>query len=686
MARNRKSGNGDEASKGIDSFLFKVFSRLVLSLIVITIFLTFVQCTIKKPESPEWNVNFILPVINSTYDMPELIRRLDQDGIGIDSLGNITLTITEELDTVTVSSDYLTTPNLSYSFGKVLDTVSISTPTIPPVFVGLAAITGISASTAEDTVTIGQRSFDISNNLPVPSSYTSATIFSGTANAQLFNNLGAPLDTVFLEIWDITFGALLAADSFFNVIPSGASATIPIDLSGRTISNRFRIEAHCHTTGGFVTQVSTRGISTELDFVGNVTVTSATAQIPAFSRSFSDQVNLLESDRIDSASIASGNLLLSITNVTNLPVNLTVTLPDIQQGGQPLSLTPNVLPQQTANLNIDLTGYEVVPLDVAIPQTLTIDAIAGISATAPNHVSISQSDSFFVSATLAGLTFNAVSGFFDSVQASFNGITQIIDVPTGFDSVHMTSAFLTLQVTNSLELPGDLDIQIAGNNGKNLNLAGLISAGSALSSATSTIVEPAAGDFLSPVPSQIDVSGSVIFANGGYQGRIEANDFISASVTLLSPLEMIIDPSQVETDIERKAVDQGDVAVITDHVLEAKFIYNIISHLPIGAQVDIYFGPDSATLFSNPQLLVNALQLPAAPTGINGVVSDTVSTNFQEVYLDSADIKILENDTLFYASALNLAGTGGQMVKLTGNDYLTINGRIEVNYRFNGEF
>ncbi len=686
MGRNRKNGNGDSSSKATDSFLFKYFSRLIVALAVILAFLTLVQCTIKKPESPEWTTNFVLPVIKKTYDMAEIIGRLDQDGLTMDTLGNITYTLSEELDTVTVSSNYLTTPNLSYSFGQKIGAVSIVGPSIPPVFLGLAAITGISVNTPEDTVTIGQQSFDINGTLPISTTFTSATVSSGTADVHLHNNLGATLDTVILELWDNAFNTLLAIDSIYSGIPSGASATISIDLSNRTISNRFRVKVHCHTPGGFITQVSTRGVSRELVFVGNLLVTSAVAEIPALSQSFSDQINLLESDRIDTAVIASGNLVISINNATSLNTVVTLTIPDILLSGQSLSLTPSVPPLQTVNVNINLAGYEVVPLDGSIPQTLNILAVTDIPASAPDQISVSQSDSFHVTAALNGLTFSSVAGYFDSVAISFNGTSQSIDVPTGFDSIQMATAILTLEVTNSLELPGDLDIQVNGDNGKNLNLVGTIAAGGSLSSATSTIIEPQAGSFLSPVPSLIDVSGSVIFASSGYQGRIEANDFISATITIVSPLEIVIQPSQVNTDIEKTNINQQDLDVITDHLIEARFIYNIISHLPVGAQVDIYFGPDSATLISSPQLLVNALQLPAAPFGAGGIVSDTISTGFQEVFLDSLDLKILQNDTLFICSAFNLAGTGGQMVKLTANDYLTISGRIEINYRFDGNF
>jgi hypothetical protein len=685
MSRKRLGGNED-GSKAIDSILFKLVSRLVLSLVVIVTFLTLIQCTIKKPESPSWNTNFVIPAINKTYDMEEIIRRIDQDGLATDSLGNLTFTISEQLDTVTVSSDYLRTPDISIAFGQKLDTITISSPIIPPVFLNLQTITGDTGTVPGDTITIGPQSFSLSNVLPPAATYTDASVFAGTANVNLFNNLGLPLDTIILELWDIPYNALISADSFFYSVPSGSTVTIPIDLAGQTLSNQFRIEVFGYTPGGFVNQVSTRSIGTELDFVGSVTVTSATAQIPAISRTFSDQVNLLESDRIDTATIASGNLQLTITNATNLNVNVSVTVPDIYQSGQPLTLVPVISARQVSNLNVNLAGLKVIPSDITVPQTLAINVSAGISATAPNYVTVIQSDSFYVSAILNGVTFSDVAGQFDSVLASFNGITQSIDIPIGFDSVQLTSAVLTLDIINSLDLPGDLDIQVVGNNGKILNLSGSILPSGGLASATSTIVQPSAGDFLSPVPTQFNVNGSVILANGGYQGKIEDNDFIYANITIVSPLEMIISPSQVQTDIERTEIDQTDIHSITDHVIEARFIYNVTSHLPVGLQIDIFFGPDSTTLFTSPQLLVNALQLPAAPFGAGGLVVDTISSGEQEVFLDSNDIKILENDTLFFASTLNLEGTGGQIVKLTANDYLNIRGRFEIEYHFSGEF
>ena len=113
MSGIRQRQQDDEDRRATDSFLFKAGSKFFLSTFVIIIFLTLVQCSIKKPEAPTWETSLVIPVINRTYDMAELIRKLNQDGIEMDSSGNIFFTITEELDTVTISAEYLSTPTIS---------------------------------------------------------------------------------------------------------------------------------------------------------------------------------------------------------------------------------------------------------------------------------------------------------------------------------------------------------------------------------------------------------------------------------------------------------------------------------------------------------------------------------------------------------------------------------------------
>ena len=77
---------------------------MFLGLVVILVFLTLAQCTVKKPEAPSWNSKLTIPLVNRTYTMTEIIDRIDQDGISFDSLGNVNYSLTQQLDTVSLDA------------------------------------------------------------------------------------------------------------------------------------------------------------------------------------------------------------------------------------------------------------------------------------------------------------------------------------------------------------------------------------------------------------------------------------------------------------------------------------------------------------------------------------------------------------------------------------------------------
>ncbi len=526
--------------------------------------------------------------------------------------------------------------------------------------------------------------------MPTITSFSQATISNGQVEVVVDNNLGVSLDTVIIEIFDISNGWTIVTDTFPAPVASGDTDSLSLSLDGKTISNDLRVISYCYTPGGLVDSVSSRYIGTELVFADSLEVTSAVAEVPALSREFSQQVALDESNRIDTASLSGGNLNLIIVNGTNLDANVTVTIPDlVSSGSQSLTIDQPVPARQNTVVTVDLGGYRLIPSDVTVPQDIDINVTASAPGTAPQQVEINESDSFFVEAALTSMTFSSVTGVFDMVTASFEGLEQDIDVPTGFESVHFdsASAILTLEIENGIDMPGYLDIQLDGDNGKSLNFSGNIAPGSSDSTSLTVISDSSVADFLSPIPSHIDLSGSVTFGDGIYQGTIEGDDFVLARVKIFAPLELIINESQIEMDIESEEIDQEDIDVITDHFIEGRFIYNIVNHLPLGAYFNVFFGGDSATLYSYPVKTFDSLFVTAAPVSATGIVTDTASTGYQEIYLDSADVRrILENDTLYIGQELVLEGSNGQSVKLTQDDYITIIGRIEVEYRFDGEF
>ncbi|NOY89175.1 MAG: hypothetical protein GXO93_07295 [FCB group bacterium] len=686
MAKKRNRKESKEPINFWNSFFFKFSSKLLLGLAVIVIFLTFTQCTVKKPESPVWNTSLVVPVINHTYDMEEIIRRIDQPEISVDSLGNIAYSTSQDLDTVFLDQSNLTTSNLSYSLAQQLGPIDITPPAIAPVTVDLSTISGLATALPGDSAFIDTLHFQLYNDMPTINNFSQATISNGQLIASVTNNLDVSLDTIIIQIYDINSASVIATDTFPAPINSGSSANLPINLNGKTISNSLRLDLSCYTPGGIVDSASYRNITSGISFGSSLTVSSAVAEVPPLNDiSFSQKVgiNLKSGEKIDSANINQGNLNLNIVNGTALDASLNITISGIVNNGVTFSIIQPIPAGQTMILDTNLANFSFIPQN----DSIDINIIASISGSNGTFVNVNESDSFQVSATIGNLTFNTVSGVFNNDSANFTGVNKQLNIPDGFDNITLKTAILTLDVENGIDLPGVLNIQISGSNGKTINLTGDIAPKGINVTTLSSITNDSVADFLSPLPDSIGVTGTIRFGDGVYQSTITKDDFVSAQVNFYAPLEVKINNAQLnDLNISKSAIDQNNINIITDHATEARFIYNVTNHLPLGAKAIIYLSHDSASLYTNPQVSLDTIYIDPAPVSLTtGIVSgDSITTG--EIYLDSLDIQVLKNDTLFVRQDVFLNSSDTSGVKLTSNDYLTITGRIEVVYRFDGKF
>jgi len=249
----------------------------------------------------------------------------------------------------------------------------------------------------------------------------------------------------------------------------------------------------------------------------------------------------------------------------------------------------------------------------------------------------------------------------------------------------LVDAELALKIENGINFSGDLNLNIAGNQGKILNLQGAIASGNHESPVISVINNSSLADFLNPVPKEITVGGSIVFGDGLTSGTISIDDFIASKVRISSPLKAVIGQSVFEGDISSETISQDDMDKITRHLIQADFNSTITNHLPIGVSVEIYFSGDSSTVYSNPELTIGPVDVNPGIFGIDGeVISPTESENI--ISIDSNDIKILENPVLYSGQIITLAGSNGQVIKITGNDYVSARGFIQVQYKFDGDF
>lgn len=675
MTPNR-SREEDQPQNFLDSGLFKFGSKLLLMIIVAVLFLTLVQCTVKKPEAPEWNTTALVPAINRTYPMAEIIQRIDQDGIGFDSDSNVIYSFTGDIDTVRLESDNLRTPDLAYDLSQTLGPIDLDLPTVDPVTISFSDIGGLPPGA------IPPVSFDITAAMPTATSFVSANVQTGRVWVVLTNDLGVDIDTAIATLWDAGNNSAVDTREISGGLSVNETDSVLFVLDGTSVSNQFEVRTHCHTPGGTVLSTADKSLTTGVRFTDRLTVTSATAQVPALSRSFSQQVALDETDAVHRAYLSGGQLHLTIDNNSRLGADVEIRLPDLQTAGQPLSITRTVGPQASDAATIDLTGFELTPLDQTLPQELGFEVIASMPGSGAS-VPISEGDYFDVSASLSGLEFTSVTGVFSYRQTAIDPSVETIDVPRGFDSLQLTTGIVALEIENRVNMPGDLNLTLTGDNGKVFNLTGQVQAGGVGVPVTTLILDSTAADFLFPVPSQVTLDGTVSFGDGATVSTINADDYVYARLDFTAPMEMIIGQTTIDSDIESEKIDVEDIDIITDHVTEARFTYNITNHLPLGLDVDILLSGDSTTLLTDPELRIEGLSVRAAPVTA-GLVSDTLSTGYQTIVLTNDDIQVLNNDMLFVAQQITLHSSNGEVVRLTNRDYVTVTGYFDVEYRFDG--
>jgi hypothetical protein len=683
----RVKRKSEEKSEGLIHWLvFRFGLKLLMVGFITVVILTLAQCSIKKPEAPTWETHFSLPLINRTVGVEELLDNLNMDGLSIDSNGGVSFSLDQQLDSLVLDQSEFVTPDIEYAVSATLGVVSVPVSSSPPVYVSLNAINGLASGLPNDSAQVPAMRFDVFNNLdPIPD-FSQAEIQTGQVSAFVHNALGVTLDIVIIDLYDLNQSIVIVRDTFPGPILPGMSDTLIFSLDGRTLSNNIRIHIDAHTTGGNVDSASTRGISSGIFFNGDITVTSAIAKVQSITKTFSQIAELAQSGRVDTASIVSGELNLTLVNATNLTADIQLTIPAIESNGQPLVVSQAVAAQSSSLVRVPLGGKQLIPGGDSVPQFVAVNVQATCNGSGQTLVGVNETDSIHIDANFELVTFSSIVGSFDSIATTFTGLTQAVDVPAGFENMELTAATLTLEILSAIDQPGVLDITIDGSNQKQITLSGTIQPGTQAIPVISYITDGSVADFLSPIPASITISGGVIFGNSAYTSTMRPNDYAVASIKIDAPFEVRVNPTQISADIERTTINQEDIEPVKGNILETQFVYKIASHLPIGAGIDIYLGPDSATLFTNPQLVINAQPIAAGLMDTSGVVIDTISTGFQTVVLDSADFTIIENPILFVSPIITLQGSNGNIVKLSGNDYINIIGRIEVDYRFDGKF
>ncbi len=654
-------------------------STALALLLPIAVLLAASGCSFDTPKSPSWVTTWDVPIANRTYDIAEILERIDDSNIITDSLGNPAFSITQTIDTVTVE-DNLTVDGITIDLQDSVGVIDIEPPSDE------SATTNVSDFLPVNVGVVPPSSFSYNEALTAMDRFSWMDVESGTLDLTFYNGLEVNLDTFIVSVIDQSDMHVVGVATYANGLSYLETETQSIDLSGQRISNNLSMTFDGHTPGGVLIYAGPQNLDATMSFPDSITVTAARAETPAINISQIQSTALTDSTRIISSSISTGTLQFDISNYTQLPFTIDILSANFTDFGSPLQISRQIAAMGMTQVNIDLAGYSFTPTDSGSSQYVDVEMAALAAASAPQQYTVSASDSLGIHVDLSSITFSSITGQIQPTSVTIDPVQQDVEIPEGLDQARLTQAVLSLNLYNNSTVDADIDLLLQGG-GNSIGVNGRISGKSSPSApAELTVISVSSqelSDFLNPAPSQITISGQAILNPDYAISTITANDNFYGELEIYSPFAFAIsDTISVDMDISDSEIDEDSRPDNFDETFKYGTIdVEFDSHLPLGLSMTLYIGvvPDS-TLYDHPAtLILGPYTLEPGITDENGHVIESVISNISDS-LTSDQFSIFDNDIVYFGQMINLLPTDSAGVHVLGTDYINVksNARLQI--------
>ncbi len=627
-------------------------------------------CSIESPKAPSWDVPITVPLIDRSYTSAELFEKINSDNIEIADDGSASFVVHEQLADVGFGS-ILQFDDVHEMHSETIGLIKIVKADNQSISYRLedyvSLIAGVVPETGATAVAeIGQ-----------PSSFSEAEFAEGTLGLSVSNNTGLALDEVTITLID-SYGEVIQ-HSIPGGLADGAAYDTELSVAGERVSGALSLETYFHTPGGSMLSLAERSLDVVLTYGEDLRATSITGQVDRFEQNYHEETQINEESEIITAQLNSGSLILDWSNDLPLPLDLSLSFPEITDGAGQMQINLSLAAGQHFNQSISLAGKQLTP----VGNRLAVDVNATVQGSEGNSVTMSSSDQFSVEISLQDLQAETATAKLAPTEVSWDQTSIAIDVPTGFDNVSPAVVELEIVVQNYSELGGTVELELQADNGKQLTIQGEVDAGSPESPVESRIVSSQLAQLLSPIPNQISVGGMALVGDGTTIINLSGSDHLEASATINAPMSVTLDAATVEGDPNELEIDD-DLSDKADRLLDGRFEGRISNHLPLGASVSIYFATSADELFTNPLTIIGPLAVNAGLVDDAGVVSQITET-FNELNLTADNLAVFGHERLYIAPVIELQGSNGQVVHIRAEDYLEISGFITINTRLGGE-
>lgn len=631
-------------------------------------------CGLEKPEAPNWTIDLLVPIANRHIDGPYIASHAGTDYLKWNSDSGLVWQISAELDTVLVGDKIRTHPPLAGGTFE-LGSVVVGQNSELSCRIDLEDVAPLAAGVVPELTTTMSAALQNTANID------SLNGASGEVLLTIENELGVAVDQVTVTLSSNGSGPL-ASFVVPGTIASGSSQTATHTISNLACGSDWSTTLAFHTPGGTVLTAADKHISVRASFPNGLTANYARAAVDASSREYSDSLVLSDTHQLSAATIASGQLIISWTNSTPLPATILWNSPDLFIHGSSLTGHKLIPAGSTENVAIDLTGASY-----SSSGTLSSARVAvSVQSQGSNGqlVEVRATNSFGYSAEWSEVVFATATGQIAQTQFSTGTHTTALEWDNGLESAGLDQWDAYLVVRSSLPLNAQITGQVTTNTGLHLPVNGTVLAETEGATAARLILDHD-NTPLSPLPSEVQFSGTVRIGGSGDVVSIDEADFVSAAVEFSAPAHMYVDDVALTIDPTLVTLSGEDFGDRTNRLINAVVTITVANRFPMGGQFTLRMASDSSGVDSDGALVFGPSTLLPAVTDASGNAISVSNTELTYA-LDSADLSLFESEVIWFAESLTLLGPGhGQPARISPLDALDWNAHARIEYKVDGD-
>jgi|GEM_PF-1881463 len=641
-------------------------------------------CSLKSPSAPSWEVVFNLPLLNQWFDITDLMDDEDFVFVGSDSI--YAIDFEQTLEKIKIGDD-ITLDDLNESISQAIGAFTV--PSAPPQSVTFrldALYPPIAGLTGSFPIPAFSIPAGFQKDLPPFDGFSQVVIDTGTVTLSVTNSTGVDFTSLGIRLLDE--GADNAEVVNIDVtatgtIEDGETRVVQKSLAGVTTGNDLILEATGQTPGGVKDLDGNEGIDVVVT-VGELRVSSATAEVSEIDFDFYPTIPITDSTRVQSALLSAGNLTLTLNNQLPISLDLTIELPNITDGaGSPVLLGLVASPGAPDSDSRDLAGHTLAPSDDGSggkELALTVN-VHSSGSSGSQVVTLSSTDSVSVQAAVTGLVVQEVTGVLDQTtisipEESFELVEESGNLFDEARKFELTDVDLELTIRHNIDFPVNLQLNLIGEGGTpdpvQLNLifdlvpSGFTPTGPGDTSAVTRVytltdlneTEANLLQFLNAFPTTIRSSGSASVGDGTYLGSVSSYSSFQADLYFSTPLQFNITESiSIELDKEYSdeglEMDEGGV-----EIQEVTLTYSISSTMGLPLTVRMMVAADSSLVYTDPDV-----ELVLAIRSTGEAAQDTVITLTREKW-------DLLRQPFYTGVRIDIPPTGGTPFRLAKNDRL----------------